>query len=326
VLSGARWNVASAILGAALWLMAPLLPIGAPPPFGSIEHTFVFLPLVAAPLALLLLSAMLAPADQPSASFERFARYVQPAAAAAVLASFFVPNGKLAGGLAAAWLLTTVWIALGGGQRLVHARARGQRSNVSLLAAHVFLPVGAVWLLLSRLGVAPRNFSALTVFLAALHFHFSGFTLQILIAATGLRLRGCRPWLTILHRGLATGAIAGIVLIAAGNIAHAPVLKFFGVASVVVSTIALAITSTTVALNAPGRASRVLLLVSAVSLFAAMVLAGVYGIGELTGRAFIGVPRMVAIHGFLNAVGFTFCGLLGHLHLRLVDEVPLVER
>ena len=46
-----------------------------------------------------------------------------------------------------------------------------------------------------------------------------------------------------------------------------------------------------------------------------MGLAGIYGIGELTGAGWIGIPRMVAIHGLLNAFGFTWCGLLGHLLL-----------
>jgi hypothetical protein len=189
-------------------------------------------------------------------------------------------------------------------------------SNVSLLAAHLFLPLGAVWLLLSRLGVRPRGFSDLTVFLAALHFHFSGFTLQILIAATGRLVRSDRSRLGALHRLLAVGAIAGIPLIAAGNALPSPGLKLVGVAFMVLSAIALAATTTSVALELRSRAARRLMLVASTSLVVGMAVAGVYGVGELTGGGWIGISRMVQIHGLLNALGFTLCGLSAHLWLQ----------
>lgn len=96
-------------------------------------------------------------------------------------------------------------------------------------------------------------------------------------------------------------------------------MKFVGVSVMVVSTVALAITSTAVALDVRARAPRFMLLASAASLAAGMAVAAVYGVGELTGRDWIAVPRMAAIHGLLNAFGFTLCGLLGHLRLRRVD-------
>lgn len=317
--SDSRWSVGSAVMGAVLWLVAPFAPIGAPPSFGSIEHFFLFMPLVAAPLALLLLSVLLQSASQSSDGIHDSARRAQPFAAAMVLASFFLPNGTLAGALAAGWLVVATMTAIGGARRAAHVPGR-HRANLSLFAAHVFLPIGAVWLLLSRLGVAPRGLTALTVFLATLHFHFSGFTLQVLIAAAGLQLPERGSWLSTVHRALAIGAAAGIPMIAAGNIGHSPVLKFAGVAAMVASTLALAITSTAASRQAPGRAARFMLLLSAASITAGMLLAGVYGIGEIGGRAWIGIPRMVAIHGALNTLGFTLFGLLGHLRLRLANR------
>lgn len=310
--SGSRWGVGSAVMGAVLWLVAPFVPAGAPPTFGSIEHLFLFMPLVAAPLALLLLSGLIEAATESSDGVHGSAQRAQPFAAAMVLGSFFLPNGTLAGALAAGWLVVAAMIAIGGARRAAHFPGR-HRANVSLFAAHVFLPIGAVWLLLSKLGVAPRDLTRLTVFLAALHFHFSGFTLQVLIAAAGVQLPDRASWLSALHRALAIGAAAGLPMIAAGNIGHSPVLKFAGVSVMVASTIALTITCTAVARQVPGRAARFMLLLSAGSIAAGMVLAGVYGVGELTGRAWIGIPGMIAIHGVLNALGFTLFGLLGYL-------------
>ena len=58
-----------------------------------------------------------------------------------------------------------------------------------------------------------------------------------------------------------------------------------------------------------------LLIASAACMAAAIALAGVYGIGELIGREWIGIRRMVATHGLLME-GFTVCGLVGCLRLR----------
>ncbi len=299
-----RWISFSAWLGAALWIAAPWLPVGAPPSFGSIEHVFLSLPLVAAPLALLVLSTLLGPCV--------VAERLQPFAACLVLASFCGPKGAVAGGLAAPWLFMALLVAAHGVRRIPR-RPGVNLSNVSLLAAHVFLPVGAVWLVLSRLGVGPRGFSAATVFLAALHFHFSGFTLQIVIAAVGRKLQAAAPRLGTFHRCLAVGAIAALLAIAAGNAVASPALKLAGVALMVLSTIALATSTMALARVAADRRERALLLVSAGSIAGAMILAGIYGAGELTGNGWIGITRMVSVHGLLNALGFTLCGLSAHL-------------
>jgi YndJ-like protein len=303
-----RWSVMSAGLGAVAWLAAPWLPIGAPPAFGSIEHVFVFAPLVAVPLALALVSALL-----PSGRYV-LAQRMQPAAAAMVLASLFVAKGSLAAGLTAGWLIMAMTVAISG----VRSKGQGAARNPSLLAAHLFLPVGAVWLLLSRLGAGPRSFSALTVFLAAVHFHFSGFTLQVLIAATGDLLPASATRLRAAHRYIAIGAIVGIAAIAAGNGLASPALKAAGVAAMVLSVMGFAVTSASVALASSSRVARALLLVSAGSVASGMVVAAIYGAGEVTGSGWIGIPRMVRVHGLVDAVGFTFCALGAHLRTRRV--------
>jgi hypothetical protein len=84
------------------------------------------------------------------------------------------------------WLGASILAALGGVASVVRSVDRPP-GLPNLMAAHVFLPIGAVWLWLSRLGVGPGHFAPLTVFLAAVHFHFSGFALQVLIAATARR-------------------------------------------------------------------------------------------------------------------------------------------
>jgi len=194
---------------------------------------------------------------------------------------------------------------------------RGVRlSNVSLLAAPMFLSVGAAWLLLSRLGIGPRVFSPLTVSLAAVHFHFNGFTSQVLIGATGRRLSPASPRRVTLHRLVTLGAIAGLPLLAVGKALPFPAARIFGVGTIALSFVGLSVTSSAVALAERSAVTRHLLLASAASAAAAMGLVGVYGVGELAGRDWIDVGRMVATHGLLMSLGFTLCGLVGHLRLR----------
>src|SRR5262249_36526550 len=60
---------------------------------------------------------------------------------------------------------------------------------VSLIAAHFFWVVGAVWLVLSRLGLRPRGFAPPPVLLPAAPLHFRGVPPPILVAPTRRRPR-----------------------------------------------------------------------------------------------------------------------------------------
>lgn len=81
----------------------------------------------------------------------------------------------------------------------------------------------------------------------------------------------------------------------------------------VLSVIGLAVTSTAVALAMPSKTASSLLLVSGASVAAGMIVAGIHGVSEHAGSGWIGIPRMVKVHGLLDALGFTFGGLGAHL-------------
>jgi hypothetical protein len=293
-----RFAIFSAALGALAWALVPLA--ATPLALGSLEHTFLFAPLVATPLALAVLGSLCG-----SQTLVRF----QPVAASFVLMSFLDAKGPRAGALAIPWVLLAVAL-------LADAVRRPAARNPSRIAAHVFLIVAAVWLALFRIGMGPAGLPPLRVFLGTTHFHFSGFLLQVLISAAAHRLRDVAPRLVSLQRGVAIGAIVAIVALALGNLLALPIVRFIGVACMVASTLVLAFTSTHLALATRAAARRALLGISAASLVAGMLLALVYGVGELTGQGWIALESMVPLHGFLNAFGFTLCGLLGHLVAR----------
>ncbi|MFN0064326.1 MAG: YndJ family transporter [Myxococcaceae bacterium] len=302
----------SALGGGTLWLVTPFLPLPGPG-FASLEHGFLFMPLVASPLGLALMAQLLESNGRRRPRLLRAAQQLQPAAALLTLVSFWLPTGPAAGTLTLGWLAMAVLVAISGLPSAMR-EAGGRLANLNLLVAPLFLPVGAVWLLLSRLGMGPRHFAATTVLLAALHFHFSGFTLQLLLTATR-RALSCRRLLA-LNRISSVGAVAGIPLIAVGNLASSPNVKLLGVTAMVLATVLLGVTLNALAHRTPERTPRTLLRIAAVSIASAMLLAAVYGVGERTGAGFIGLSSMTLVHGLLNGVGFTLPALLGFLSLR----------
>src|SRR5258707_2309238 len=95
-----KWEQASALCGALIWAtLAGLAGIGKAP-LGVIELLFLFAPLVIVPLGLALGKMISSLKYQ---SVEARLHFLQPAAAAFTVASFWVSPGWLAGIFAAPW-------------------------------------------------------------------------------------------------------------------------------------------------------------------------------------------------------------------------------
>lgn len=301
----------NAVIGGVVWLVVPLLPTGTRLAAGSVEHLFLLMPLVAAPLALALLVEL---RRESGGALLRLARSLQPAAAALLLLSFMSPDGKTAGILSAPWLGVALAVAVSGVSQVARHRPVDSPA-ASLAAAQVFLAIGAVWLVAWRLGAAPRNFSPLMVSLAALHFHFNGFSAQVLIGATGRRVTGASTFLYRLHRVVTVAAIAGLPLLAVGKALVLPVARIAGVGAMTLSLIGLSVMTMAVAMAARSAVTRALLVVSAASGAAAVGLASAFGAGEFVHREWVSLGTMLGVHGVLMALGFTLCGIAGHLRL-----------
>ncbi len=280
----------------------------------TVEQLFLFFPLVAAPLVVRLLALLLFPRGTTSRLF-RAASLFLPAAAVTAALSLFFPRGATAGMLAAPWVVFALALLLGVVSRIGRMKGLGI-SRPCLVAGQVFLLVGSVWLLLSRLGVSPPRFTRPVVFLAALHFHFTGLAGCTLVAATGAWVRGLLPGLRRSYHLVTSGAIVGIPLIAAGNALAQRVVKLAGVSIVSLTVIALSVVFLLLALRIEDSVARVLLTVAGSTALVGMSIAVVYGLGEFTGRLWITIPQMARWHAPVNALGFTLFGLLAHLRLK----------
>jgi hypothetical protein len=262
---------------------------------------------VIAPLGLRLITFDPGPASRLLAAAVR----IQPVGAALACVAFLLPLGVAAAILASTWLLVCAIAALGPLAYLIQGRSL-QPVRLAPAAAVAFMAFGAVWLVLSRAGIAPLGLSPIVVELTAVHFHFTGFAATLLAALVLTRLhheRGTSRQIAIAASLLIISGSplvaagwgtpfrvlqeAGAILVAAGVMATAAVL-FFRTASLVESTPAI-----------------ILLRVSALAPLIPMVLAVEYSAGHVFGFPTLDIHAMALIHGDLNALGFSLLGLIG---------------
>jgi hypothetical protein len=110
-------------------------------------------------------------------------------------------------------------------------------------------------------------------------------------------------------------AVGGFVLatpLIAVGITLSPLVEIMGVlllASSLVGLVFVFYRRVLPTLTAP--VAKLLLTCAPLAMGVAITLAVIYGIGEYRQRPLLTIPQMVQWHGWLNAVGFVFCGLLG---------------
>ena len=272
--------------------------------FPNAEALLLLGPLLAVPLGL-----RLAAPTRPLRGRWRFAARVQPIAAIALVASFAFPQGELAAALAAPWLAFTVLLAMLGVLRFVE-RGPTPVEELAIDAAFVFPVIGAMWLLVSRLGVPFLGFAEPIVLFTAAHFHFAGFALPLL---TGLAGR-IRPGL---HASAASiGVIVGVPFVAAGITLAAkghPDVELAAAWWLSAAALTSAALQVRVALAAPRTWVRASLVASAVCLVGGMALAALYGTRSRFSLEWLDLNVMVSYHATANVLGYSRLGLVAWL-------------
>jgi hypothetical protein len=296
----------AAIVGGVVWAMFFGKTIFGRLPLGIIELIFLLAPLVIVPLGLRLVDATRESGF--AESLLRWARLIQPFAAALAVASFCPSPGVLAASLAAGWLVVCGAIGICGVFRLWRDRATSVQqicSSVGLL----YLPIGGVGLVASRLGMGLMGFKEPIVLLTAVHFHYSGFAAPLLVGATGRVLNPISGMKRGILRFASWGVIVAPAFVALGFVVS-PSLKILSSFLLAASLMGLsALTLEALPLIAP-KMARGLLTLSAISVPAAMMLVCIYAVGDFTGHELITIPQMAVSHGILNSLGFALCGLI----------------
>jgi hypothetical protein len=291
-----------------LWCVIACTALAGRTWLGPIEVLFLLAPLVHVPLGLRVVRRL-------SGGFSRFgitASRLLPAGAIAAALSFWPHTGFAAGLLAGGWLFICLLLAAEG---LLFLFRGGYRSfqDICISAGLCYLAVGGVWLVLSRSGATPMHFAEPIILLTAVHFHFTGFALPVIAAATGRSLATRSPGgrFAPLFPYVAAGIVGGPAILAGGFVLGSSLWKLVAALFLASICVLLAVLIFSIVPDIEPRAAQVLLSISAASLIFGMVLAGTYVIGDFTQRYWLLIPRMARLHGTTNALGFALCGLTG---------------
>ena len=238
----------------------------------------------------------------------RLAVVTQPIGAAASFISFFLSPGLTAALLASSWLFVNTLIAFFGMWRFWQ-RGAHPAEETCVDAGLLYLPVGGMWFVMSRLGIQPFGFGDTIVLLTAVHFHFAGFTAPILAGMAG-RLLNAQKRPPAIFLLAVIGIIGGTPLVAAG-ITFSPALALIGAFVISIGLTLLAgLVIGSLLRTVDSLIGRILLGISSLSSFSAMVLACTYAYSIVAKKLIIDIPKMAMTHGLLNAFGFALCGLL----------------
>ncbi len=324
----ARSRDALTVAGALVWLALLLARLAGWIALGDLELILLCALLVLAPLALpqaLSSAAVVGMQRESHALSDELARLVMPTYPVAALsgaASLLLAPGALAGACACVWLLFTGLVAVVGALRLLPlSKATSSASRLAEICvslALVYLPIGAGWLAASRLGLRPLAFSQTTVLLTAIHFHYIPLAALLLTGLLGRSLlRMKRAFPQCLYRLAAMGMIVSPLLVAAGitlsQVSGARFPEAGAATSLTASMITIAGLTLRSLVFSPGPAlARGLLATSSAAVLFTMVFALAYALGAATGAWTITIAQMILVHGWVNAVAFGLCGLLGY--------------
>ena len=258
--------------------------------------------------------------SEPDSLLLRLAAMAQPFGAASVLASFFLEQGIAAAALAAVWLVVTTLISLYGLTRLLPAPTQAA-TEISISAGLIYLSVGSGWLIMARLGIQPLGFGDTIVLLTAVHFHYAGFAAPILTGLAGRRLVAGSRRIQRVFALVVLGVLAGTPLVATG-ITFSPALALAGTAIISLALAGFGVLVIGWVLpKISARSIQLLLFVSSASTFVSMTLASIYAYSIVARKLIIDIPQMAMTHGIVNAIGFSFCGLLAWSILRSHEDL-----
>ncbi len=211
------------------------------------------------------------------------------------------------------WLIATGAVAI----RAIHAIVGGRREShaeFSTLLGLILLPVGSAWATMFRFGSWPGGFPDPVPLLTALHFHYAGAVLPIVlgraVAATAPRL--VRP-LALAWLGLTSAVAVGI--------SFSPLLEGLSAVALLALAAVVAGFQLRAGLRTRSALGGFLLVIGSAALLSGIALAGTYAIAEALGAArgaeeysgggLLGWGQMVPWHGTTMAVGFALCSVLG---------------
>lgn len=311
-------SIPNLVAGALLWLGALTAHLLGVKRVGDLTLLLLLAVLVITPLALRAVAQLGDEGRSPM--LQRLAALGQLPAAVVTTVSFFLAPGAVAAALALPWFLFTLLLAAQGFWRFWRpGHRRPALEDVVVDLGLIYAAAGGGWLLVSRAGLQPMGFPETIVTLTAVHFHYIPLAAMVMTGLLGraLRERPSAAW--TLYRPAAAGMIMGPPLVALG-ITFWPLLETIAALVLALSLGIVALLTLTAIVPRSGVSSAGLLLaVSSVAAILAMFFATAYAVDTLSGARRLSIATMIQVHGWVNALGFSLCGLAGWLYLAPAD-------
>jgi hypothetical protein len=249
----------------------------------------------------------------------RVALSAQPVASLCAGAALLPVDRRLSVAFAGVWMLYSALLALVG-LALAWRRFR-QIAVLCQAAALIYTPIGALWFLMARAGVAPFGFTTEIVSFTAAHFHYIPLAALTLTGLVGVVLTPADRLAARLYRMVAAGMLAMPLLVATGiTLTQLTGMRFLESTAAMLLALNVSLLAAlllrAVAPQGPTRLARMLLSGAGASVLVSMGAAMAYAFGNATGAWMITYPQMLVIHGWVNALLFGACGLLGFVAWR----------
>lgn len=229
-----------------------------------------------------------------------------PVAAVPGVISLWLGRGPLSITLASIYLTGTLVLAVLAAVDLVR-RKRLQAREIALYTALATPAIAALALVAERSSYELFGFNLTVLSLTVAHFHFAGFAAALVACLVVDSTRAA---------AISVPLGTGIVLL--GFFLGDPV-ELAG-AAVLTAGMWLAGWAMWQRSQQAERTTKVLLIISAATLVATMLLALSWALGHVVATPYLPLPWMVATHGVANALGFALCGLLAWRRLKERDE------
>ncbi len=270
------------------------------------ENLVLFGLLVISPLAF---GLTLRP-DESTTHLFQTAVYLQPFAALISGAAFLITEGVLAGTLAIAWAPVSVMLAMSGLIRL-RERKQARLEELSIDVAFLFLPVTAYFLWAERMSAAPFGLGGQDALTLARHAFFAGFAALTLLGLSGRFVREKAQHLNAITTVIFLMVVgSAILLLYLADLA--PVVRATGSFVQTAAYAGLAyLMLREVAQDLSSGTARFFILFSVFSIVISMSFL-VYGtVGTISRIYFVPDATRLLFEGWLIAIGFAGCGLIG---------------
>jgi len=252
--------------------------------------------------------------DQTS-KWIRLLKYFYPIAAASSVISYWYPIFSWV------WCVFTILLALSGFARFIKQGGMYIEENM-ISFAWMYLAIGGIWFVAHAYDCSLMGFDSMIVLLTANHFHYASLFPLLFHGLLGRELKSQGKVLTPLYK------VAGVIMLViplfiAIGITYSRLMEVVGSVLFAFSLIAHAILVWKATFSIKRVVTKILLIVSSISVIMTILLSVIYAFGRWEGILTVSIPTMVMIHGSVNVIGFSVFGMIGYMMLPNKQHVPI---